>query len=74
LKRTLKLGFSFLGGAALVAESPLGLAMAQVNCERSLLGHDGLIAISALAASIAKNLRSPPALRSSKPRPQVIAW
>src|SRR5262249_33305143 len=33
LKRTLQLGFSFLGGAALLAASSLGLAMAQVNCE-----------------------------------------
>jgi len=33
LKRTLKLGFLLLGGAALVAASPLGLAMAHVNCE-----------------------------------------
>jgi len=33
LKRTLQLGFLFLGGAALLAASPLGLAMAQVNCE-----------------------------------------
>jgi hypothetical protein len=32
LKRTLQLGFSFFG-AALLAMSPLGLAMAQVNCE-----------------------------------------
>ena len=29
----LKLGFSFLGGAALFAASLLGFAMAQVNCE-----------------------------------------
>jgi hypothetical protein len=29
----MQLGFLFLGGAALVAASPLGLAMAQVNCE-----------------------------------------
>jgi hypothetical protein len=27
------LGFLFLGGAALVAAGPLGLAMAQANCE-----------------------------------------
>src|SRR5262249_45572856 len=75
LNRTLKLGhFVFQRRAALGGKGPLGLAMAQVNCERSLLGHDGLIAILALAASIAKNLRPPPALRSSKPRPQVIAW
>jgi hypothetical protein len=29
----LQLGFLFLGGAALLAASPLGLAMAQANCE-----------------------------------------
>ena len=29
----MQLGFLFLGGAALVAASPLGLAMAQVNSE-----------------------------------------
>jgi hypothetical protein len=33
LNRTMQLGFLFLGGAALVAASPLGLAMAQANCE-----------------------------------------
>jgi hypothetical protein len=33
LKRTLQLGFSFFGGAALLAAGSLGLAMAQVNCE-----------------------------------------
>jgi hypothetical protein len=33
LNRTMQLGFLFFGGAALVAASPLGLAMAQVNCE-----------------------------------------
>jgi hypothetical protein len=33
LNRTLQLGFLFLGGAVLLAASPLGLAMAQVNCE-----------------------------------------
>ena len=33
MNRTMQLGFLFLGGAALVAASPLGLAMAQVNCE-----------------------------------------
>jgi hypothetical protein len=33
LNRTMQLGFLFLGGAALVTASPLGLAMAQVNCE-----------------------------------------
>ena len=66
------LGFSFFG-AALVAASPLGLAMAQIDCETLPPGHDGLIVISALASSIAKNLRSQPALRSGKPRPQFIA-
>jgi hypothetical protein len=29
----MQLGFLFLGSAALVAASPLGLAIAQVNCE-----------------------------------------
>jgi hypothetical protein len=29
----MQLGFSFLGGVALLVASPLGLAMAQVNCE-----------------------------------------
>jgi len=29
----MQLGFLFLGVAALLAASPLGLAMAQVNCE-----------------------------------------
>ena len=29
----MQLGFLFLGGAALLAPTPLGLAMAQVNCE-----------------------------------------
>ena len=29
----MQLGFLFLGGAALVAASPLGLVMAQTNCE-----------------------------------------
>ena len=33
MNRTMQLGFLFLGGAALVAASPLGLAMAQANCE-----------------------------------------
>jgi len=33
LKRTLQLGFSFFGGAALLASGSLGLAVAQVNCE-----------------------------------------
>ena len=33
MNRTMQLGFLFLGGAALVAASPPGLAMAQVNCE-----------------------------------------
>lgn len=33
MNRTMPLGFLFLGGAALVTASPLGLAMAQVNCE-----------------------------------------
>jgi hypothetical protein len=33
LKRTLELGFSFFGGATLLAAGSLGLAMAQVNCE-----------------------------------------
>jgi len=33
LKRTLQLGFSFFGGAALLAAGSLGLAVAQVNCE-----------------------------------------
>jgi len=33
LKWTLQLDFLFLGGAALLAMSPLGLAMAQVSCE-----------------------------------------
>ena len=33
MKRTLQLGFSFLGAAALLATGSLGLAMAQVNCE-----------------------------------------
>ena len=33
MKRTLQLGFLFLGGAALLAASPLVLAIAQVNCE-----------------------------------------
>ena len=33
MNRTMQLGFLFLGGAALVAASPLGLAMAQLNCE-----------------------------------------
>jgi hypothetical protein len=33
LKRTMQLGFLFLGGAPLWAPSPLGLAMGQVNCE-----------------------------------------
>ena len=73
MKRTMQLGFLFLGGAALVAASPLGVAMAQVNCETFLLGLHGPIALSALAVSIRKNPRSPPALRSSKPRPQFIA-
>jgi len=33
LKRTLELGFSFFGGAALLAAGSLGLAVAQSNCE-----------------------------------------
>jgi hypothetical protein len=33
LNRALQLGFLFLGGAALLVASPLGLAMVQVNCE-----------------------------------------
>jgi hypothetical protein len=33
LKRTLQLGFSFFGGAALLAAGSLCLAVAQVNCE-----------------------------------------
>jgi hypothetical protein len=33
LKRTLQLGFSLFGGAALLAAGSLGLAVAQVNCE-----------------------------------------
>lgn len=33
MNRTMQLGFLFLGSAALVAASPLGLAIAQVNCE-----------------------------------------
>jgi hypothetical protein len=33
LKRTLQLGFSFFGGAALLAAGSLGVAVAQVNCE-----------------------------------------
>ena len=33
MKRTLQLGFSFFGGAALLAASSLGVAVAQVNCE-----------------------------------------
>jgi hypothetical protein len=66
------LGFSFFG-AALLAVGSLGPAMAQVDRETLPPGHDGLIVISALPASIAKNLRSQPALRSSKPRPQFIA-
>jgi hypothetical protein len=32
LKRTLELGFSFFGAAALLAADSLGLAMVQVNC------------------------------------------
>ena len=69
----MQLGFLFLGGAALVAASPLGVAMAQVNCETFLLGQHGPIAISALAVSIGKSPRSPPVLRSSKPRLLFIA-
>jgi len=33
LNRTMQLGFSFFGGAALLAAGALGLAVAQVNCE-----------------------------------------
>ena len=33
MNRTWQLGFLFLGGAALVAASLLGFAVAQVNCE-----------------------------------------
>ena len=33
MKWTLQLGFSFFGGAALLASGSLGLAVAQVNCE-----------------------------------------
>ena len=33
MKRTLQLGFLFLGGAALLVAGSLSLAMAQVNCE-----------------------------------------
>lgn len=33
MKRTLQLGFSFFGGAALLAAASLSLALAQVNCE-----------------------------------------
>jgi hypothetical protein len=33
LKRRLKLGFSFLGAAAILAAASLGLALAQVSCE-----------------------------------------
>ena len=33
MKRTLQLGFSFFGGAALLAAGSLGPANAQVNCE-----------------------------------------
>jgi hypothetical protein len=38
LKRTLQLGFLFLGGAALLAAGSLSLAVAQVNCETFLAG------------------------------------
>ena len=69
----MQLGFLFLGGAALLAAGSLGLAMAQVNCETFLLGQHGPIALSALAVSIRKNPRSPPVLRSSKPRLRFIA-
>ena len=33
MNRTMQLGFSFFGGAALLAAGALGLAVAQVNCE-----------------------------------------
>src|SRR5262245_26190940 len=33
LKRTLELGFSLFGGAALLMAGSLGLAMGQVNCD-----------------------------------------
>jgi len=72
--RRWKLGFSFLGAAALLAAASLGLALAQVKIvRRFLLSRHGPIAISALGASIAKRLRFPSALRSSKLRPQPIA-
>ena len=72
MKRTLEFGFSFFGGAALVAASPLGLAVNN-QIARFLLGQHGPIAISALAVSIGKSPRSPPVLRSSKPRLLFIA-
>jgi hypothetical protein len=72
LKRTLELGFSFFGGAALLAAGSLGLAVAN-QIARFLLGQHGPIALSALAGSIGKSPNSPPVLRSSKPRPQFIA-
>jgi hypothetical protein len=69
----MQLGFLFLGGAALVTASPLGLAMAQVNSETLTTGPrrtDCYIGVSHINR---QNLRSPPALCSSKPRPQFIA-
>jgi hypothetical protein len=45
LKRTLQLGFSFFGGAALLASGSLGLAVARAESDRSEVycyGHRGL--------------------------------
>ena len=64
-----------LGGTAmlLAVTGWSGAATAQVNCGQFLPGRPGPIAISASAVSPAKTLRSPPALRSSRPTARSIA-
>src|SRR5262249_30678697 len=74
LKRMLELGFSFSGGAALLAAGSLGLAVAQlINGETFPAGPARTDCCIALAVSIGKSPRSPPVLRSSKPRLPFIA-
>ena len=64
-----------LGGAAMLfaVTGWSGAATAQVNCETIPPGRPGPIAISASVVSPAKTLKSPPALRSSRPTARSIA-
>ena len=70
MKRTLHLGFLFLGGAALLVAGSLSLAMAQVNCETFPAGPARTNCYIGLSGINRHKFEISAVLLSTKPRPK----